>query len=441
MSEPIELKIERAVYGGDGLAHLSAIGHQPGIGNRPGRAVFLPLVLPGERLEATLVEEKRNFARGEMTRLLDASPQRTEPHCPYFSRCGGCQYQHAQYAAQQTMKRDILRETLTRASIPLPQAIEVLADEPWAYRNRVRFAVTPEGELAYRSRSSHALISVESCPIATPILASIAQTVARWSLANPAPAPFKELELFCNHDASSVLVTLYVDQDTDRRIAEAWLARLHSVLPPEIAGLRIGLDKGDFEVEVIASSGETSLVYHVGGVPYRVDSGAFFQVNRFLLDRFTERVISRVPSVKLAWDLYAGVGLFARQLTARCEHINAVEIASSSRQALAHNLAGTSGIAIASTTLDYLRANRERREARPDAIVLDPPRAGLGPEVTQLLNAIHAPEMVYVSCDPTTLARDLKALTMERYRITEITLVDLFPQTFHMETVVHLKRT
>jgi 23S rRNA (uracil1939-C5)-methyltransferase len=191
----------------------------------------------------------------------------------------------------------------------------------------------------------------------------------------------------------------------------------------------------------LARWGAPSLTYRVAGFDYRVDHGAFFQVNRRLVDDFVALVLGRVAKPELVWDLYAGVGLFARQIADRGAEVYAVESAPASLAALQQNLAGLNAHAVASTTLDYLRGNRERRERRPDLLLLDPPRAGLGSEVTQLLNAIHAPEMVYVSCDPLTLARDLRALTLERYRIEALALVDMFPQTFHIETVVHLRRT
>jgi 23S rRNA (uracil1939-C5)-methyltransferase len=143
---------------------------------------------------------------------------------------------------------------------------------------------------------------------------------------------------------------------------------------------------------------------------------------------------------QVAWDLYAGVGLFARRLSESFAEVVAVESAAASLPAMERNLVGTSARAVGSATLDFLQRNRELREPAPDVIVMDPPRAGLGDEVTTLLNAIHAPELVYVSCDPATLARDLRALTLERYRVKSVTLVDMFPQTFHLETVVRLRR-
>ena len=434
MTQPLSLAIEKAVYGGDGLAHLSASG------NRPGKAVFIPFTLPGEIAEAHLLEEKRNFARAEATQIITESPQRVTPPCSYFGACGGCQYQHAQYETQLAMKHEILRETLARAAISLPKTIETLVGEPWAYRNRVRFAFTVNGKLAYRGRASHTLIEIASCPIAAPALIATAQAIAEWSLAHPAPVPLTEVELFTTPDASELLITLFVERSPDKEAARIWLTQLHAALLASVRSLQIELADGALEPTILAASGSPTLTYKVAGVPYRIDAGSFFQVNRHLLDSFVQLVLSYVPKANVAWDLYAGVGLFAKQLATYCDHVHAVEIASASHTALAHNLAGMPAEVIVSTTLDFLKHNREQREAPPDVILLDPPRAGLGPEVTQLLNAIYAPEIVYVSCDPATLARDLKALTDERYRIEAITLVDLFPQTFHMETVVHLRR-
>jgi 23S rRNA (uracil1939-C5)-methyltransferase len=191
----------------------------------------------------------------------------------------------------------------------------------------------------------------------------------------------------------------------------------------------------------MAQWGENSLVYRAAGVDYRVDQGAFFQVNRWLVDALVERVTARARGA-LAWDLFAGVGLFARQLAGRFARVIAVESASASIAASAHNLRGTSASAVKAATLEFLR--RERGGDRPDLIVVDPPRTGLGAETTALLAEIAAPELVYVSCDPATLARDVRALVDTRYgasyAIDQITLADLFPQTFHLETVVRLRR-
>ena len=195
---------------------------------------------------------------------------------------------------------------------------------------------------------------------------------------------------------------------------------------------------------MVAKWGATSLIYPAAGFDYRVDHGAFFQVNRWLVDALVKSVTANLKG-QLAWDLFAGVGLFARALTAGFTRVVAVESAPSATQALAANLKGTRGIPVRATTLDFLRRERDPDGARPgltvpDLIVVDPPRAGLGPEITTLLSQIAAPALVYVSCDPATLARDLRALLAGGYQIESITLADLFPQTFHLETVVHLRR-
>jgi 23S rRNA (uracil1939-C5)-methyltransferase len=172
-------------------------------------------------------------------------------------------------------------------------------------------------------------------------------------------------------------------------------------------------------------------------------SWRFLQINRWLIDALVEAVTSQQTG-RLAWDLFAGVGLFARKLAARFERVVAVESASASKAALLHNLEGTTGHSIHADTLQFLRSHCNLSgpdKSVPDLIVLDPPRSGLGAEVTALLAAIAAPALVYVSCDPATLARDLRALIASGYQIQSITLADLFPQTFHLESIVHLRRT
>lgn len=426
---PVELQMEKPVYGGDCLARL------PNPDGKPGKTVFVPLTLQGEAVRANITEDKRSFFKAELDRVLAPSPKRVAPQCRHFGVCGGCQYQHADYPTQLQLKVQILRETLNRAGVAVPTEIAVLAAEPWAYRNRIRLALTPSAELAYRSRRSHDLIPIRECPIAAPNLLRAASRIQTSLAQNSPQIPISELELFTNREESELQVTLFTHKST---VETTWLPALRAELPSK-TGLRLIHAQGELVPRVLAEAGEPSLFYQAAGFNYRVDHGAFFQVNRWLIDDFVQ-LVTCGESGQLAWDLYAGVGLFARPLTAKFAQVYAVESAPASTAALRQNLNETAATAIASTTLDYLRRNREQREPRPDLIVLDPPRAGVGEEVTTLLNAVGAPRMTYVSCDPTTLARDLRALTLERYRIDGITLVDMFPQTYHLETVVQLSR-
>jgi 23S rRNA (uracil1939-C5)-methyltransferase len=196
-------------------------------------------------------------------------------------------------------------------------------------------------------------------------------------------------------------------------------------------------DKGELP-QSIAQWGAASITYHAAGFDYRVDHGAFFQVNRWLVDSLIERVVAGHKG-KLAWDLFAGVGLFARQFASSFDRVVAVESAPSATAALDANLHGTTGHAVKSETLAFLRW--QNLSVKPDLIVADPPRTGLGAETCTLLAEIAAPAVVCVSCDPATLARDLRALIGSGYQIQSITLADLFPQTFHLETVVQLRRS
>jgi 23S rRNA (uracil1939-C5)-methyltransferase len=431
----VKVTLEKPVYGGDCLARTAVPE------GKPGKAIFVPLTLPGETVSIRVTEEKRSFAKAELEEVLCGSPNRVAPLCRHYGSCGGCHYQHADYSTQLELKRQILRETLTRSGVPMPSEFGMLHGNPWGYRNRIRVARDGSGRFGYRSRRSHAIVPIEECPIAAPGLYLAVEQIAAILFKTPVAVSVTEIEVFSNREESELLVTLFCDS-SHARGASGWVGELHSALreasPDRLFGIRLQCPDGSLNPRALGSSGERSLTYTAAGFAYRVDHGAFFQVNRWLIDDFTSLITSG-RSGGVAWDLFAGVGLFARQLAGSFAEVLAVESAPASFPALEHNLEGTSGRAVGLTTLEFLRRNRQEREARPDLIVLDPPRAGLGEETTSLLNAIHAPEMIYVSCDPATLARDLHALTQERYRIDGITLVDMFPQSFHLETVVRLR--
>jgi 23S rRNA (uracil1939-C5)-methyltransferase len=416
------VQIEKPIYGGNFLAR------------DVGKAVFVPLVLPGEQARVRVVEEKKGYATAEAEEVTVSSPERVAANCPHFGACGGCQYQHARYEAQLEIKRAVLRETLERGGVTPPGEIHILADEPWAYRNRIRLAFNAQGNPGYRGRGSHAVVPIRECPIAAPLLARAALAAAEV-LRSVAPALRPaEIALFCNADETALLATVFVAGPAKVRF-DAFAVELRRRVP-ELAGAELAIEKGaSGRPGILAQWGETSLTYRAAGADYRVDHGAFFQVNRRLVDALAEQVTAG-QSGALAWDLFAGVGLFARRLAENFAKIVAVESSPAATGALAANLAGTSGAALSSSTLQFLG---EHRGGRPDLIVVDPPRTGLGAEVTALIAEVAPPALVYVSCDPSTLARDLCPLLGAGYRFESITLADLFPQTFHLETVVRMR--
>jgi 23S rRNA (uracil1939-C5)-methyltransferase len=417
------VQIEKPVYGGSFLAHLD------------GKAVFVPLTLPGERAHIRIAQKKSGYSTAEATQILTPSPGRILAPCPHFGACGGCSYQHAHYATQLAFKEAILRETLDHAGVPPPETIETLSANPWQYRNRIRVAFDNSGNPGYRSRRSHSVIPFTQCPIAAPLLPTAAQAATEILARVPPNLRPHELLLFCDPAESALLATLFVAESAQLRldpIAQALHERIPALRSVELAsGGRPG-----HPPRTLAQWGSGAITYPAAGSYFRVDHGAFFQVNRRLIDSFVEAVTVG-HSGSLAWDLFAGVGLFARALTPHFHHVIAVESAPASTSALAQNLANTSGSPIAASTLDFLRTNGTER---PDLIVVDPPRTGLGAEITTLLAQIAAPALTYVSCDPATLARDLRVLLVAGYSIEKIALADLFPQTFHIETIVQLRR-
>ena len=423
-TKPQLVQIEKPIYGGAFLARVE------------GKAVFVPLTLPGEQANIRVVEDKRSYAIAEAEEIQSPAVERVAPGCRHFGMCGGCQYQHADYKAQLKFKQEILRETLDRASVPVSVEIDLLAAEPWTYRNRIRLALDAAGNIGYRGRRSHAVVPVAECPIAAPVLLKAASAFRDARLtAAPSLHP-TELSLFCSSDEATVLASIFVARPAKVRLdqlGEEWRTAV-----PALAGMELAVEgRKDEPARSIARWGGLSLTYMAAGFGYRVDHGSFFQVNRWLVDALVERVTSG-RSGKLAWDLFAGVGLFARKLAERFDRVVAVESAPPSIEALKMNLSGTVAEAIRSDALVFLRRQKAQR---PDLIVVDPPRAGVGPEGTAELVRIASPEIIYVSCDPATLARDLRTLTASGYVIHRIALADLFPQTFHLETVVELRRS
>ncbi len=440
---PQLVEIEKPIYGGAFLGRIE------------GKAVFVPLTLPGEQARVRITQSKSGYATAEAEEILRAAPERILPACPHFGPCGGCHYQHTDYATQLAFKQAILRETLERNGVAATAEIAILAAESplysWAYRNRIRLAFDAAGNLGYRGRRSHAVVPVRECPIAAPLLVEAAQAFAQVARGFAPLLRPTEIALFCNAAETSLLATVFTASPAKRRFDELAQA-LHEKIPALVGAELVVEGHASQPPRTLARWGASSLAYCAAGFDYRVDHGAFFQVNRWLVDALVERVISGHGG-KLAWDLFAGVGLFARQLTARFDRVVAVESAPSATAALDENLRGTASEAVKVETLAFLRRackpappglTRTNLTAPdlivPDLIVVDPPRSGLGAETCALLGKIAAPAVVYVSCDPATLARDLRELIASGYQIQSITLADLFPQTFHLETVVQLHR-
>jgi 23S rRNA (uracil1939-C5)-methyltransferase len=252
------------------------------------------------------------------------------------------------------------------------------------------------------------------------------------------PVGVEEIELFADSGDERLLAWAFF-RDADAKALRRW-AEMVRREAPAIAGMsffpsrRRSEEEEPAEMKPLAQSGASEIVYRVQDTEYRVSTGAFFQVNRHLVDELVSSVTDNARG-ELAFDLYAGVGLFSGALARNFHHIFAVEASQTSYPDLVHN-SPANVKAVRARTEDYLRPARKR----PDFVVLDPPRAGVGKTVTRLLVELGTPRVGYVSCDPATLARDIGPMLAAGYRIEEAHLFDLFPQTFHIESVMLLIR-
>jgi 23S rRNA (uracil1939-C5)-methyltransferase len=425
----VELTIEKLVYGGDGLARLS--GNEQG----RGKSVFVPFVLERERVTATEVEEKPGFVRARLDGVRESSAVRVVPACPYFQGCGGCHYQHSNYQHQLQIKVAIFRETLLRTGkVELPCALEIHPSPPWNYRNRTRLKVqiSPAFSLGYYRFRSHDFLPVEQCPISSPLInRAIREILAAGRRNNFSVQPY-DLELFANHRDDALLLEAYC-APMSRRQANHFAEGLKTVMP-SILGVAIFQQTRAGQPEPIATRGEPHIFYKTALFSYRVSAGSFFQVNRFLIDDLVGTVLADAVG-QTALDLYAGVGLFSAGLARSFAQVIAVEASQRSYCDLRHN-APPSVKAVRGTTEQYL----EHASRGTDFVIADPPRGGLGVRVVRNLARMGPARIRYVSCDPATLARDVAGFVSFGYRIERCHLFDLFPQTYHIESVLSLAR-
>jgi 23S rRNA (uracil1939-C5)-methyltransferase len=433
----LDLTIEKLIYGGEGLAH------------HDGSTVFVPFVLPAERVAVQAVEQKKKFVRGRVERILQTAPERVAARCPHFGVCGGCDYQHIPHEAQLKFKAEILRETLRRiGKIDWAGEITTHGSPPWAYRNRAQWKVRPlensgdeaasetgaEGgaklAIGYFRANSTALCAVEDCSIISPLLLKSFLSLRAALAAGALPKGLREIEAFVDAADAKLLLTATFAGFPSRAAEHAETFRK---AVPEIASLLFH-DPSHDRMELY---GPGFVEYAAGGISYRVGHFSFFQVNRFLVEELAREVAEREPGGRLALDLFAGVGLFSIPLAKQFGRVLAVESNPAAARDLETNMRGQGTIEVRAAEVEqFLKRNKER----PELVVLDPPRAGMTPESVERLGRLRPERITYVSCEPPTLARDLALFVKAGYDCTEVHVFDLFPQTFHMETVIRLRK-
>lgn len=406
-----EIILTTFTYGGDSMGRLA-----------DGRAVFVPFALPGERVRIRLTDEKRNFARGELVEVLEASPQRILPRCVHFGVCGGCHYQHLPYEDQLLAKTEILRDQLIRIGrIEIPPVQKMVASPyPWNYRNHVQFHLTQVGRLGYVGAgrtSARGVIPIRECHLPEASINSF------W--------PQLEFESELNIDR----VALRAGENDDLML----VLESDSPEPLELeteAGISIA---HIYEDHVVVIAGNDHIMIRVLDRDFRVSAASFFQVNTAMAAKMVQHLLTCLP-VSLSTtllDIYCGVGLFSAFLAPKCERVIGIESSPSACEDFTFNLDEFDNVELyegsAEDVIPYL-------EAKPDIVLVDPPRAGLEKRVVDGILKLNPLVIAYVSCDPSTLARDAKRLIEGGYKLNQVTPFDLFPQTYHIESISIFER-
>ncbi len=404
---------------------LDAIAHGgEAIGRHGGKVIFVPYAIPGEHVRVEIVEAKERWARAQLLEILRPSPDRVEPPCPYFGpgQCGGCQWQHIAYERQAELKGEIVADQLRRLGhLAAPSVADVvaLADDEglldFGYRNYVQFALTGEGRLGFLRPASHEVIPIDRCLLLSERLDELH---AALDLVWP------ELTGLTLRAAAGTGQALLLMETLGEELPE-----LELDLPAACAVLT---PRG-----VQALVGEPWIEEIVADRRYRISAEGFFPVNTAGAEALVEivRTYADVQPGDVVLDAYCGAGLFALALAGSAAEVIGIESAPAACDDFAHNAADLAHVSLHEGAVDEVLPALRSQEQHVDVVVMDPPLTGAGETVIRELAALHPRRIVYVSCDPATLARDSVYLVAAGYHLVEAQPVDMYPQTYHIETV------
>ncbi len=347
--------------------------------------------------------------------VLEPSPQRVPARCPHFTQCGGCHYQHMNYPAQLNAKSAILCEQLERIGnlTEIPTVEIVASPEPWNYRNHIQFHLTADGKLGFQKTHSNQTFAIRECHLPEPAINQV------WSQVEIEPLPgLERISLRSGTDEDLMLILESSDpQPLDFSIEGVAISVIH-----QAPGGNLVL------------AGSDTIFMEVSGRRFRVSASSFFQVNSLLVNAMVERIMAYLPSdgaVELL-DVYCGVGLFSAFLAPKVERLVGIEISPDACIDFASNLDEFENVTLYEDSAEEVLSNIH---FHPDVIVVDPPRHGLGAKTLEGIFAQGASHLVYVSCDPATLARDARRLVSGGYELVKVALLDMFPQTYHIESI------
>jgi 23S rRNA (uracil1939-C5)-methyltransferase len=453
----LKVRLRALAFGGDAVGKTEA-----------GMTVFVPYGAPGDEVEVGITERRKSFLRGRLRRVIHPSAQRVIPPCPYFGRCGGCQLQHLNYAAQLQQKKRFVEDALARIGrLPNVKVHDVIGmAHPWSYRNKATFVfgrphpqplshAAGEGSCGgFFAAGSHEVVDVSECLIQhlinNQILAAVKECIADglMTVFNPRTGRglLRWLESRVNGAGTQALATLVTTAETWKKQASC-AARLREQVPQVTAVLRrialrhdVPSEEAEGAAQVI--SGQPYLHEEVAGLRWRVHAGSFFQVNPQQAEILVETVkrYADFQNADVVIDAYCGVGLFALLAVREGCSVCAIESSPSIHDAEFNaEVMRTSSVHLFGGRVELWLPCLRAQGVRPEVIILDPPRSGAKEAIPEII-ALQPRRIVYVSCDPTTLARDLNALHQRGWEVKEVQPIDMFPQTYHIECVARIER-
>ena len=399
----IEIRAEKIVQGG------AVLGRLP-----DGRAVFVPFGLPGELLQIELTEERKRHAFGRIVKILEPSPERIDPRCIHYGVCGGCHFQHMSYAAQLDAKRAILVDQLERlANIQKPAVVQTVPGPSWNYRNFVQFHLAEDGRLGYVHQNQRQVLPIQECHLPE------TEINALWP----------QFEFVADSPVHRVGIRRGADEEF-LLILEGSLAEPPELLVEELPISVVLVEEDDLQV----LAGSLSLVMEIGGRSFQVSGNAFFQVNKVIAEQMITHLQEILPwnEVEEVWEIYSGAGLFSAFLAEMCRRLVCIEASALACEDFSVNLDEFEHVSLYEGPAEEIVPHLD---GKPDVIVLDPPRSGLDVAVVDAILEKSPRWVIYIACDPATMARDGRRLATGGYRLVLATPFDMFPQTYHIESI------
>lgn len=404
----VDLDVIRMVYGGDALCRTSN-----------NETAFVARCIPGENIAAEIIQSKKNYLLGNLIQINKPAPNRIIPRCKHFNECGGCSYQHLPYSDQLSIKESIFHEQLTRLGkiVDPPISAIIPSYSEWNYRSVMQFHLDSQGRLGFQKQKSNNFVPISECHLPTKGISEFLQN----------------LDFGEGHGIDR----LEIREGSDRSL----LLTMNSSSPdiPEIScEFPISIIHG-YNGNHVLLTGEDAVTYIINGQEFIVSSGSFFQVNLRQTERLLELLLKYLDnrSFSTIMDLYSGVGLFSKFLAPLCQRLIAIEISPAACDDFSVNLSDYEHCELYIGTVASILPNLE---VNPDLVILDPPRTGVEKIALSILLKYSPKTMVYISCNPSTLARDLQPILQEGYKIQRIIPIDMFPQTYHIESICFLEK-